>query len=694
MAILCSHLPSSAMALKTSKWGSEFRPHMQATNKIRINEIKYEIQELRVEWAKDEYIELLVIEGGFDPSYWYVTNGGNDNFWEIPSSCPLVSSNDIIVIHLGVGVNDNDGPVFHFYMNEIAEQLTNHGDSISLFEDNDSLHNLSEDTAHDFVAFGITTEDKIDLKRSWGNWPNNGKIVTETIKWELNRHESLQLIGNDLDNSDNWFPAKITPGRSNKLINCYNEDLYGLDSEIYCNKTATNASGWGHGRIQPPLNMSEKPLYEGIDELGLDVFVSGDYAYVACGSAGLAIINISNPTNPGTPTYATSVAATGVHINGDYAYVACLSAGLAIINISDPNNPGAPIYRDTIGDAHDVFISGEFAYIANGFSGLAIINISDPNNPGTPIYRDTTGDAYIVYIGRNYAYLACLFSGLVIIDISDPTNPGEPIYQETNGVTYSVCIGGDFAYVACGTAGLAIIDISDPINPGIPMYRNTVGRATDVFVNDYFAGTTSAEGLTLIDSSNPLNSGERISRSTPSSARSVFIKENYLFVSCSRHILVIFELPEMIGFVVAQSVCCYRSTGDIHNVTLSVNQTVFPNSCIYYQVSTNSIRWELINPNEIYSLTDKHSSILYWRARLEVEDLRGPTPGIDSILLDLDIFYDTKSSLEEVSTTSVIIYPSSKTKSTIGFTPFVILTSFLAIFLMKRRINKLRKIPN
>ena len=47
-----------------------------------------------------------------------------------------------------------------------------------------------------------------------------------------------------------------------------------------------------------------------------------------------------------------------VYVNGDYAYVADKTSGLAVINISDPTNPGTPIYEDTTGDACGVYVSG------------------------------------------------------------------------------------------------------------------------------------------------------------------------------------------------------------------------------------------------------------------------------------------------------------------------------------------------
>ena len=42
---------------------------------------------------------------------------------------------------------------------------------------------------------------------------------------------------------------------------------------------------------------------------------------------------------------------TGVTVVGNYAYVAVGLSGLAIIDITDPTNPGTPVYMDTTGSA-------------------------------------------------------------------------------------------------------------------------------------------------------------------------------------------------------------------------------------------------------------------------------------------------------------------------------------------------------
>jgi hypothetical protein len=139
--------------------------------------------------------------------------------------------------------------------------------------------------------------------------------------------------------------------------------------------------------------------------------------------------------------------ASGVYISGDYAYVADGPSGLAVIDISDPTNPGMPVYEDTIGFPTGVYVSGDYIYIGD-MSGLAVIDISDPTNPGTPVYEATTGSASEIYVSGGYAYVADRTSGLAVIDISEPMNPGTPIYEDTTGHASGVYVDGDYAYIA------------------------------------------------------------------------------------------------------------------------------------------------------------------------------------------------------------------------------------------------------
>ena len=103
----------------------------------------------------------------------------------------------------------------------------------------------------------------------------------------------------------------------------------------------------------------------------------------------MALIMRNPPNYEDTTGYAF-----GVYVSGDYAYVADGDSGLAVIDISDPTNPGTPVYKDTTGDARGVFVSGDYAYVADGESGLAVIDI--------PIVYSDQLIAFIIFIIVKY----------------------------------------------------------------------------------------------------------------------------------------------------------------------------------------------------------------------------------------------------------------------------------------------------
>jgi hypothetical protein len=284
--------------------------------------------------------------------------------------------------------------------------------------------------------------------------------------------------------------------------------------------------------ISDPTNPGT-PVYRDTTGYALGVYVSGDYAYVADRYSGLAAIDISDPTNPGTPVYEdTTGAAIDVYVSGDHAYVADYTSGLAVIDISEPIDPGTPVYEDTTGYARDVYVSGDYAYVADRSSGLAVIDISDPTNPGTPVYEDTTGGANCIFVSGDYAYLADTSMGLAVIDISNPTNPGTPVYENTAGWARGVYVSGDYAYVADGSMGLAVIDISDPTNPGAPVYEDTTGDAYSVYVSgDYAYVADDAFGLAVIDISDPTKPGNPVYEDTTGNARGVYVSGDYAYLA-------------------------------------------------------------------------------------------------------------------------------------------------------------------
>ena len=217
----------------------------------------------------------------------------------------------------------------------------------------------------------------------------------------------------------------------------------------------------------------------------------------------------------------TTGSARGVYVSGDYAYVADYSSGLAVIDISDPTNPGTPVYESTTGNAFGVYISGDYAYMAHE-SGLAVIDISDPTNPGTLDNELTTDQAVGVYVSGFYAYVADYNSGLAVIKIRKRVDMEDPIITDapsdltvesgytgqnlswtatdTNADTYTIELQGSgiVAGPTTWTSGVAIIyDIPDGLSVGSHIYTIT-------FTDDYGNFVTDNINFTVEDTTNPV----------------------------------------------------------------------------------------------------------------------------------------------------------------------------------------------
>jgi hypothetical protein len=268
-----------------------------------------------------------------------------------------------------------------------------------------------------------------------------------------------------------------------------------------------------------------------------DVFVFGEYAFLADGGSGLRIINISNPLNPVEEAfYDTQGNVSEIWYNSNYAFLADGNSGLRILKISDFSNIMEEGTVNTPGFAIDVVVEGNYAYVADRGAGLRIINISDHSNPVEEGFWDTPGVAEGVSVRENYAYIADGGSGLRIINISNPSNATEEGFWDTPGTAYSVIVEGNYAYVADGPGGLRIINISDPSNPVEEAYYNSI-RAHRVKVKDSLAYiidnayNINATDLHILDISNIQDIWEVGYYFTPSIAYDLDIQGSFLYIS-------------------------------------------------------------------------------------------------------------------------------------------------------------------
>ena len=111
--------------------------------------------------------------------------------------------------------------------------------------------------------------------------------------------------------------------------------------------------------------------------------VDGNYAYVAALTAGLRIIDISNPAVPTEAGFYVTPGRMprGVAVAGNYAYVADSDHGLRIVDISNPSAPTEAGLYDTPESALGVAVAGNYAFVADGARRAAHYRHLQPGRP-------------------------------------------------------------------------------------------------------------------------------------------------------------------------------------------------------------------------------------------------------------------------------------------------------------------------
>jgi hypothetical protein len=275
---------------------------------------------------------------------------------------------------------------------------------------------------------------------------------------------------------------------------------------------------------------------------------------VFAGSNGSCTITATNnghtATAQGTvgsfsPTALSSINIPGhannVAVNGNFAYVAAGSTGLQIVDVSDRTNPQVVSSVDTPGNANDVQLVGNLAFVADGSSGLQVIDVTKPLTPVLVGSYKTVGVAWDAVVTGGLAYVAVDTSGVQIVDVSNPAAPIGLGLVALPGITKGLDIDASRNLaVAVGTGGLFTITVANPKAPtlvGSLNYTSSLGLpadARDVALMGNFAFVADFNSnLTSVDISNPAQPIYVASAGTSASGslEDVVISGNFAFAA-------------------------------------------------------------------------------------------------------------------------------------------------------------------
>jgi hypothetical protein len=239
--------------------------------------------------------------------------------------------------------------------------------------------------------------------------------------------------------------------------------------------------------ITDPTNLKEMSY---LNHYIKDIYIMGNYAYLACGDEGLIIIDITDPVNPHKISKPSLEHAENIYIKDNYAYIDSWgrggnSGGIYIIDITDPINP---IEINFLEQEYftDIAINGDYAYITT-CEELKVFDISDPVNPKEKGFANFTLSPFLnpggcdiknVVTNQKYAFVTTEI-GLSIVDISNPSNPVETDFITTLHGYEKVKVRDNYAYVIEHQT-LRVIDISNFFNPFITEYQIELGFHNDI----------------------------------------------------------------------------------------------------------------------------------------------------------------------------------------------------------------------
>lgn len=214
----------------------------------------------------------------------------------------------------------------------------------------------------------------------------------------------------------------------------------------------------------------------------------GALAYVADGSSGMQVIDITNPMSPAlAATYGCSDSCYDLQIVDNLAYLKQFPnfdydrAELQILDISNPRSPRGLGSVPTNGFS-EFQVAGGFAYVVedadpytSADNALLTVDVHDPRRPlirGRVSLSKLTRVTDIQVVG-NLVYLIgskALDGELQIVDVSNPDNPAlRGAIGELGGMPVGVGIANGYAYVPIyvdrNNGAFSIIDIHDPDQP-------------------------------------------------------------------------------------------------------------------------------------------------------------------------------------------------------------------------------------
>lgn len=313
------------------------------------------------------------------------------------------------------------------------------------------------------------------------------------------------------------------------ILDRYRNFAYGMHCAVTGDQLlfSHEMDGWSLFDIRDPSRLTKTAVVEG--GWVSAATIRGTLAYVLDGGRGLEVFDLSDPGHPRRvgglalhlpPTfYDPDPPPIWMEILGDYGYIANGSDGLRIVDLTDPKTPQLLSHLPFDGFTYSVAVRDERAYVANINLGLLVVDIRDPRRPTVLNVCETPGGAYDVVLDGDRGYISDGAKGFLIADLRNPDRPMALGYLRTPSATLAVEKYDDTLVACNGSAGVDFYDVSGDGRPRLLSHVENKGLAADaaikdshVLIADVLAG---AMVLDLNDRTRPRNLATIIPRDHP-----------------------------------------------------------------------------------------------------------------------------------------------------------------------------------
>ncbi len=194
-----------------------------------------------------------------------------------------------------------------------------------------------------------------------------------------------------------------------------------------------------------------------VNVLDLEYTPTKTYLMVANGQYGVAKLATSSGTISSTSVYSTAAPAIALTTDGTKVFVVEQGRGIEVFNLATMES----LSNTSIPNAQKALVKGNTLYVIDSVNGLSVYNIVGDNLVFNANYNfGTSGHFNDMYISNGILYLAAEEDGLIAVDISDVNSLSALSTFNKEGTAYGVAVDGNKVYLADGTKGLLYLNFS------------------------------------------------------------------------------------------------------------------------------------------------------------------------------------------------------------------------------------------